>query len=194
MKKSLVVCVILLLSAVLSSTFRAQPARKGFSVEGVGLGWTDEQVEALVGRETPNSNCPLDGSHFHHYEGGLGVLFDKLNFKAEVLCGSSLEFDGEVMIQQGDLVENITQPPVAVIPLENGGRLVAQPVPERYFSDEAPEFDWKSVPMKGLDEAFRVAYLYESDDGSVTDAYDLEVSILALDGVVEKIQVRSLGH
>ncbi|MCA9777046.1 MAG: hypothetical protein KC800_10030 [Candidatus Eremiobacteraeota bacterium] len=193
MKKSLVICVILLLSAVLASTFRAQPARKGFSVQGVGLGWTDEQVEALVGRETPSSDCPLDGSHFHHYQGGLGVLFDKLDFEAEVLCGSSIEFDGEVLVQQGDLVENITAPPVEVIMLENGGRLVARPVSE-YFFDEAPEFGWKYVPMKGLDEAFRVAYRYESDDGSVTDAYDLEVSILAFDGVVEKVQLRSLGH
>lgn len=185
--------MILLFSAVLSSSFRAQPARKGFSVQGVGLGWTDEEVEALVGRETPNSDCPLDGSHFHHYEGGLGVLFDKLNFKAEILCGSSLEFEGKVMVQQGDLVENITEPPVPVVVLDNGGCLVARPVSE-YFFDETPEFGWKFVPMKGLDQAYRVAYRYESDDGSATDAYALEVSILAFNGIVEKVQVRSVGH
>jgi hypothetical protein len=189
-----VVLFILILSAVVSSTFREQPVRKGFSVHGVGLGWSDERVEALVGRELPESVCPEKGSHFHQYDGGLGVFFDDLRFKAEGLSGQSLEYDGQVIVQRGDLTEDITEPPIAVIPMENGGRLVAQPVYEGYFNEEAPEFGWKSVPMKGLDQAFRVAYRYEPVGGGTTDTYSFEISILAFDGVVKKVQLRGTGH
>lgn len=194
MKNLLAFSLVLLLSAVVSTTFRAQPARKGFSVHGVGLGWADERVEALLGGELPESDCPKGGAHFHHYEGGLWVLFDSLSYKAEVLAGSSLEFDGQLVVQQGDLVKDITEPPISVIPLEDGGRLVARPVPEGYFAAEAPKYSWKWIPTKGSDRVFRVAYRYQAEDGTMTDAYDVELSILALGDRVERVQLRGMGH
>ena len=189
-KNRIFVCFVLILSA----TFREQPVRKGFSVHGVGLGWSDERIEALVGTELPESDCPKGDAHFHQYEGGLWVRFDKLSYEAELLSGLSLEFDGQLLVQEGDRTEDITKPPITVIPLEGGGRLVARPVIESYFVDEEPEFGWKSIPTKGFDRVFRVAYRYESDDGTATDAYDMELSILALGERVERVQLRGMGH
>ena len=194
MKNRLVICLLLLLSAVVSSTLRAQPTRSGFSVHGVGLGWNDEKVEALVGGELKESDCPEDGAHFNHYEGGLWVLFDKMSYQAEMLSGSYLEFDGQVVVQQGDLVKDITEPPISEIPLEGGGRLVARPVPVGYFAAEAPKYSWEWIPTKGSDRVFRVAYRYQAEDGTMTDAYDVELSIFALGEQVERVQLRGMGH
>ncbi len=193
MKKNLLVCFVLLALAGLLPRLQAQPEQKGFSIQGVGLGWSDERVEALAGPEQPDSECPESGAHHHRYHDGLRVVFDELSFRAETVAGDRLELDGNVLLQAGDPEAAVTEPFLREIPLQNGARLVARPVSEGRF-DEHPQFGWKPMLTKGLDRVFRVSYRYESKDGSMTDAYDFDLSIYARGGLIHWFTLHWLGH
>lgn len=192
-KKNLWICVILLVVASFCLRSRQQPAQEGFTIDGVGLGWPDERVEALVGRELPNSDCGEQQAHLHHYAEGLTVLFNDTTFRAECISGRRLELDGRIVLQQGDPVEAVTGPFVSMIPLEGGGRLVARPAPVSFFEAET-EFGWKPILTRGLDEGFHVVYRYEDDDGAYTDAFDFDIEIFARRGRVQAVSLRWMGH
>lgn len=193
MKKNLFICLILLVAASVSPRYGEPPSQRGFSIHGVGLGWPDERVERLAGPELPGSDCPDHGSHLHRYSDGLLVRFNDLSFTAEAVYGHQLELDGKVLVQEGDPIETIAGPPLEVLPLNGQARLVARPGPVSYF-DEEPKFGWKPVLTKGLDQGFRVSYRYESDDGTMTDAYDFDLVILAHRGRVQKVSLQWMGH
>lgn len=195
MNKNLVICLILLVAASLSTRFREPPAQHGFSIHGVALGWPDERVERLVGKELAGSICPQGGAHQHFYEDGLYAVLDDTGFLVRGLSGNRLELDGQVILQAGDSVQTVTEPFLTEIPLplENGARLVARPIPDGYF-DENPEFGWHPTLAKGYDQAFRVGYRYQSDDGTMTDCFDFDLHILAYGGRVKGVTLHWMGH
>jgi len=57
-------------------------------VDGVQLGMEDEVVQARLGRELPDSDCPPQGNHRHRYREGTEVYFNKVDFTAEAIEGA----------------------------------------------------------------------------------------------------------
>lgn len=84
-------------------------------VDGVQLGMEDEVVQARLGRELPDSDCPPQGNHRHRYREGTEVYFNKVDFTAEAIEGALLEVYSPSqgwtpLIRAGDRADTIVFP------------------------------------------------------------------------------------
>jgi hypothetical protein len=200
MNKSIYWLLILLsISAFTSlawSHFRKQvePAQVGYSIQGVGLHWSDEDIESLLGPELPLSTCPAEGSHGHYYEGSVYVVLSTPRFVADSIYGNQLECDGNVILAAGDSTSRVKLVMPDKIELDSTSRLTGKPRSGYFLTQPTPMVQWVPSRAKGTDQSCTISYSYESDGPGITDGHDFAITVWAYEGKITRLSLEWMGH